>query len=716
MLIYIILKWFIPVKKEVYNSLKVVYYMTCSVDKYGTFKLWIWEKEMKALSLYNIKKEIKNIPGRHIALTFAAAVIFSLIAVIRLPLGIMDFSTALFIAAFFVVLIPLFIFYLLVKFPKTSVFKVIKCVYCICTPFVLMFTADVLFDPNDAELNPDSFHGSFMVRWILVWWVGMVLLYALLRLLSHLIRAGYSKHNALAVFIYDLAVMFTPQKRIAAKKDEKNRTAVFILCVLMVALGVFIASVTLFLYNIYSNMEFEAILFTMLYSAGTLAIEDIITGTEYTLLFLAVAGYISYHLFKCYRHDTITVADTGKEEYTLRMNGKKRALLVVFSCLVMIGGFSWFAKQTKFIHYISVKSETSDIYENYYVEPTASNVVFPAEKRNLIFIYLESMESTYADRTNGGYMQKNYIPELTDMAANGINFSNTDKLGGASVYVPSITYTMGSTVAQTSGVVTDTKLSRIFQPKEFPNVTTLEDILHENGYNRIYIEGSKGEFSMYDIYMERYDDSVVIDRTAASELGYTDESEDYIWKWGIEDRKLYEVTKELITDAAKQDKPFFVTMYTMDTHTFECGHRCPECDDGINHDYLASLACSSQLTAEFVDWVKAQPFYENTTIILVGDHLGNEKTTILSIDDDYIRTTYNCFINAPKTPVNTKNRIFSSLDMFPTTLSAMGATIKGDRLGLGTDLFSSTPTLCEELGVEEYKKQLEMSNKWVNSQ
>jgi phosphoglycerol transferase len=54
--------------------------------------------------------------------------------------------------------------------------------------------------------------------------------------------------------------------------------------------------------------------------------------------------------------------------------------------------------------------------------------------------------------------------------------------------------------------------------------------------------------------------------------------------------------------------------------------------------------------------------------------------------------------------------------MFPTTLSAMGATIKGDRLGLGTDLFSSTPTLCEELGVEEYKKQLEMSNNWVNSQ
>ena len=640
------------------------------------------------------------------------AVLFGIYAVLRLPLKIMGFSTVEKIASFFVALIPLFVFYVLVKIPKVSVFKVIKCVYCVCLPFILMFTADALFDPNDAELYPDSFFGSFMVRWILVWWVGTIMLYALLRLLEHVIRAGYRKRNAFSGFIYDLAVMFTPQKRLAAKKSEgKKRTGLFILCLIMVALGVFISSVTLFLYNIYSNMEFEAILFTMLYSAGTLAVEDIIIGTEYTLLFIIVAGYICLHIYKCLRHESITVADAGKEEkYTLEINGKKRALLVALSFIVMIGGLALFSAQTGFLHYVSVKSGKSDIYEKYYVEPTADNVIFPEEKRNLIFIYLESMESTYADKGSGGYMLKNYISELTEMAeCGGINFSNTDKLGGASVYVPAITYTMGSTVAQTSGVATDTGLSRVFGPKEFPDVTTLEDILHENGYNQVYIEGSKGEFSMYDKYVGKYEDSLVIDRTAASELGYTDESEDYIWKWGIEDRKLFEVTKELITDVAQQDKPFFVTMYTMDTHTFECGHRCPECDDGINHDYLASVACSSQLTAEFLDWVKAQPFYENTTIILVGDHLGNKKTTILSIDDDYTRTTYNCFINAPKTPVNAKNRVFSSLDMFPTTLSAMGVTIKGDRLGLGTDLFSSTPTLSEQLGPAEYTHQLEAS-------
>ena len=37
------------------------------------------------------------------------------------------------------------------------------------------------------------------------------------------------------------------------------------------------------------------------------------------------------------------------------------------------------------------------------------------------------------------------------------------------------------------------------------------------------------------------------------------------------------------------------------------------------------------------------------------------------------------------------------MDMFPTTLASLGAVIDGDRLGLGTNLFSDKPTLAENL-------------------
>ena len=40
------------------------------------------------------------------------------------------------------------------------------------------------------------------------------------------------------------------------------------------------------------------------------------------------------------------------------------------------------------------------------------------------------------------------------------------------------------------------------------------------------------------------------------------------------------------------------------------------------------------------------------------------------------------------------------MDFFPTVLSALGCTIPGDRLGLGTNLFSDRPTLGEEMGID----------------
>lgn len=64
--------------------------------------------------------------------------------------------------------------------------------------------------------------------------------------------------------------------------------------------------------------------------------------------------------------------------------------------------------------------------------------------------------------------------------------------------------------------------------------------------------------------------------------------------------------------------------------------------------------------------------------------------------EGYRRHVYNCFINAPVKTANTQNRSFCAFDILPTTLAAIGCTIEGDRLGLGTNLFSQTPTLIEE--------------------
>ena len=110
---------------------------------------------------------------------------------------------------------------------------------------------------------------------------------------------------------------------------------------------------------------------------------------------------------------------------------------------------------------------------------------------------------------------------------------------------------------------------------------------------------------------------------------------------------------------------------------------------------------------EFVNWIQQQDFYENTTIIICGDHPTMDVGFIeRNIPQDFQQEVYNCFINSKVTTDNLKNRKFSSFDMFPTTLAAIGCTVKGDRLGLGTNLFSSSPTLCEELGIDYLNEEL----------
>ena len=118
-------------------------------------------------------------------------------------------------------------------------------------------------------------------------------------------------------------------------------------------------------------------------------------------------------------------------------------------------------------------------------------------------------------------------------------------------------------------------------------------------------------------------------------------------------------------------------------------------------------ACSSRQVLEFVDWLKAQPFWENTTVVITGDHLSMDNGYFeRNVDSNYNRMVYNCILNSPVTSDNTQNRDYCAVDLFPTTLAALGCTIEGDRLGLGTNLFSDLPTLAEKQGFDRFNAEL----------
>ena len=86
------------------------------------------------------------------------------------------------------------------------------------------------------------------------------------------------------------------------------------------------------------------------------------------------------------------------------------------------------------------------------------------------------------------------------------------------------------------------------------------------------------------------------------------------------------------------------------------------------------------------------------------------------INEGYKRTLYNVIINSAIEEQNSKNRIYTTLDMYPTILASMGIQIEGERLGFGTNLYSGKPTLAEELGFDYLDKELSKYSEYYNKE
>lgn len=367
------------------------------------------------------------------------------------------------------------------------------------------------------------------------------------------------------------------------------------------------------------------------------------------------------------------------------------------------------------IEYIVNRFRKTDLYEKYYVDGRNIEIKFPEKKRNLILLYVESLETTYTSKENGGNYHDDLIEELTVLAKENLNFSHQNQLGGAYV-ITGTGWTTGGLVGQSSGVpltIPFTKLPFNEDNDFLPGVYSLGDILQKEGYQQELLIGSKAVFGGRKFYYKQHGNYKIYDYDEAISKGKI--SKDYHEFWGFEDGKLFEFAKEEITRLSKLNQPFNFTMLTVDTH-----HPKGYVDKDYCNKYPERLSNiikgNSKKIGEFVNWLKQQPYYEDTTIIIIGDHTSMAAEYInKTYDKNYKRTIFNVFINSTKTTKNTKNRIFTSFDIYPTILSAMGVEIENKRLGLGVDLFSDYKTIAEEIGLNNFNKELKKQSKYYRN-
>ncbi len=364
--------------------------------------------------------------------------------------------------------------------------------------------------------------------------------------------------------------------------------------------------------------------------------------------------------------------------------------------------------------FVDGQSTYSSFIDDNYVDPADVALTFPEQKRNLIYIFLESMEMTYADKENGGAFDKNVIPELTELAQENEDFSGEDKELNGGYAMTGATWTMGAMFAHTSGIPLSISIDgndMNTQEHFFAGAVTLGDILESAGYCQNLMIGSDATFGGRRLYFTEHGNYNIYDYNYASENGLI--PPDYRVWWGYEDEKLFSFAKDKLTELSQQSTPFNFTMLTVDTH-FEDGYPCELCTDEFgDNQYANVMACSSRQVKELVDWIQQQDFYENTTIVIAGDHPTMDKDFCEDVDDDYTRKVYTTYINPAAELETTEKRNYTTFDNFPTTLAALGVKIDGNRLGLGTNLFSSTQTLTERFGIDKMESELKKKSKMM---
>ncbi|MFR2711124.1 MAG: glycoside hydrolase family 3 N-terminal domain-containing protein [Frisingicoccus sp.] len=355
--------------------------------------------------------------------------------------------------------------------------------------------------------------------------------------------------------------------------------------------------------------------------------------------------------------------------------------------------------------YLENKDKDTGFIDGNYISPSSVQLQFPEEKRNLIYIFLESMEVTYSDKENGGAFDVNYIPELTALAQEYEDFSGSDSALNGGYDMPSTTWTAAALFAQSSGLPLSISIegnSMNTQDEFMPNVVMIGDILEDAGYNQMFLIGSNATFGGRRLMYSDHGNFTIHDWVYAGDSGRLPKG--YFEWWGYRDSLLFEYAKEELQELASGDEPFNLTMLTVDTH-FEDGFVCDLCGDEFGDNrYGNVIACSSRQVTEFVRWIQQQDFYENTTIVISGDHHTMDVDFCEDIDEDYVRRVYTAVINpAAEVADASVRRDFTTFDMFPTTLASIGVQIQGNRLGLGTNLFSDEPTLLETYGMDEMK-------------
>ncbi|MFA9556422.1 LTA synthase family protein [Evansella sp. AB-rgal1] len=332
------------------------------------------------------------------------------------------------------------------------------------------------------------------------------------------------------------------------------------------------------------------------------------------------------------------------------------------------------------------KDDWSRVEEHLMKYSTSPSSEFYAKGKdmNLIVVSLESLENFVIGETINGEEITPFLNELIEDSFYFDNFyyqTGQGKTSDAEFMMNNSLYPLGR--------------GAVFHTNDSNEYKALPEILSEKGYSTAAFHANDKTFYNRDVMYENlgYDKYYSIEHYEVTEENSVG--------WGLKDIDFVEQTIEYIKDIPQ---PFYSTLLTLTNHfpyeLDEKDHFIPpyESDSEILSRYFPTVRYTDEAMRVLVERLKEEGLYENTILVLYGDHygladthneavgefLGKEITPIEAVKLERVPL----IIHIPGMNGNTISTVSGQIDVMPTVLNLLGIQEQFDQIMFGSDLFS----------------------------
>jgi hypothetical protein len=325
---------------------------------------------------------------------------------------------------------------------------------------------------------------------------------------------------------------------------------------------------------------------------------------KYSALLLLLSIVISYALYKINSRFHVE-------------NRYLRGAMLLMSFTYLLSPPSFVARFAKvcyeMVHNPSSKMNHSELFREItgldYVNREDIRVKLPARPKNLVIIALESFEQKLLEEF--GHMTEN----VNSYARDGEFYSDITMIEGSGWTIAGIhTFLCGSPM------IYNLSEHSLLKSVSISKLVCLPDVLNRAGYYQMYIGGEKRKFSGKSQFLFSHSYNEVLGKKELHRE-YHDLDVNNLSNWGFKDREVFKIAKDKYRKLIESKRPFSLMISTLDTHGPDRGILDSRCKNPTGNGMLDSVECTDGLLADFIEFIRKEPNYEDTLIVILPDHL-----------------------------------------------------------------------------------------------